>query len=67
MNNTNLDYRMKIMKRRIKSLKRESKKKKNIINDFVKFQNKIKGKFEIFEKKMIKEKEELKQSIESFK
>ena len=67
MNNTNLDYRMKIMKRRIKSLKRESKKMKNIINDFVKFQNKIKGKFEIFEKKMIKEKEELKQSIESFK
>ena len=50
------------MKRKIRSLKKQNKKCKNIINDFMKFQNKIKGKFEIFEKNMMKEKEELKQS-----
>jgi hypothetical protein len=35
---------------------------KNIINDFAKFQAKIKDKFEIYEKQIIKEKEELKLS-----
>ena len=64
INSANLDNKIKMMKKKIRSLRRENKKMKNIINDFVKFQNKIKGKFEIFEKKMIKEKDELKQSIE---
>ena len=58
----NLDLKIREMKRKIHSLKKQNKKCKNIINDFMKFQNKIKGKFEIFEKNMMKEKEELKQS-----
>ena len=58
----NLDLKIREMKRKIRSLKKQNKKCKNIINDFMKFQNKIKGKFEIFEKNMMKEKEELKQS-----
>ena len=60
--NGNLDLKIKIMKKKIKSLKRENKKLKNIINDFAKFQAKIKDKFEIYEKQIIKEKEELKLS-----
>ena len=58
----NLDLKIREMKRKIRTLRKENKKCKNIINDFMKFQNKIKGKFEIFEKNMMKEKEELKQS-----
>ena len=57
-----LDLKIREMKRKIRSLKKQNKKCKNIINDFMKFQNKIKGKFEIYEKNMMKEKEELKQS-----
>ena len=60
--NMSLVNKIKIIKNKIKKLRKENKKMKNIINDFVKFQKKIEGKFEIFEKKIIKEKEELKRS-----
>ena len=40
-------------------MKKSNKKLKGLINDFIKFQKKIKGKFEIFEKKMKENKEEL--------
>jgi len=66
-NYENLDIKIKEMKSKVKYLKKENKKLKNIIIDFVKFQNKIKGKFEIYEKKIIEEKEELKISISDLK
>ena len=66
-NDENLDIKIKEMKNKIKYLKKENKKLKNIIIDFVKFQNKIKGKVEIYEKKIIGENEELKISISDLK
>ena len=55
-----LDLQIEEIKGKIRSLKKSNKKLKNIINDFNKFQDKIRGKFEIYEKKIMKEKEELK-------
>jgi hypothetical protein len=49
---------IKEMKNKIRSLKKENRKLKNLINDFNKFREKIKGKFEIFERNILKEKEE---------
>ena len=54
----NIDLKIREMKFKIRNLKKENKKLKNIINDFIKFQDKIKGKFEIFEKKIMKENQE---------
>ena len=58
--NNDLDYRIKDMKSKIQDLKIENKRMKTIINDFIKFQEKIKGKFEIFEKMMINKKQNTK-------
>ena len=52
-----LEMKIKEMKRKIRSLKKENKKLKNLINDFNKFQEKIKGKFQILEQNILKEKE----------
>ena len=53
-----LEMKIKEMKRKIRSLKKENKKLKNLINDFNKFQEKIKGKFQILEQNILKEKDE---------
>ena len=53
----NIDLKIKHLKKEIKFLKRKNKKMKIIIKDFEKFQNKIKDKFIIFEKKMEIEKQ----------
>ena len=52
-----LEMKIKEMKRKIRSLKKENKKLKNLINDFNKFQEKIRGKFQILEQNILKEKE----------
>ena len=57
-----LIIKVKEMKSKIRSLKRSNKKLKNLINDFVKFQEKIKGKFEIYEQKILKENKEIKKT-----
>ena len=53
----NINLKIKHLKKNIKFLKRKNKKMKIIIKDFEKFQNKIKDKFIIFEKKMEIEKQ----------
>ena len=53
-----LEMKIKEMKSKIRNLKKENRKLKNLINDFNKFREKIKGKFEIFERNILKEKEE---------
>ena len=53
-----LDIKIKKIKKEIKCLKKENQKMKILINDFEKFQNKIKDKYIIFEKMMLNKKEE---------
>ena len=54
----NIDLKIRELKRKIHQLKKDIKSKKRIINDFEIFQNKIKGKFIIYETMMKKQKEE---------
>jgi len=60
-----MEMKIKEMKSKIRNLKKENRKLKNLINDFNKFREKIKGKFEIFERNILKEKEEEDKSKES--
>ena len=56
--NEELNIKIKKLKKDIKYLKKKNHKMKRLINDFEKFQKKIKDKFIIFEKKMLNKKEE---------
>jgi len=60
-----IEMKIKEMKSKIRRLKKENRKLKNLINDFNKFREKIKGKFEIFERNILKEKEEIDKNKES--
>ena len=64
-NQENIELKIKQLKKKIRFYKKRNSKMEIIINDFEKFQKKIKNKFIIYEKKMINKMEEhLKNNIE---